>query len=143
MIRSNPGYLLKSFLLYAHSLSRCMEIKMLLENSFQHTVCQNTVCQIEPTFCKISHHFAKSSRFCALLPHLVMYLLYFTHSRFGHYFYSNLYGRAPRDPRGVKKSDSFLQIKLLSFCAKIAPKRHKLRKSSKWKKNGKFGSKTL
>ena len=71
---SNPGYLLKYFLLYDRSLSRCMEIKMLLENSFQHTVCQNTVCQIEPTFCKISRHFAKSSRFCALLPHLVMYL---------------------------------------------------------------------
>ena len=26
------------------------------------------------------------------------------HSRFGHYFCSNLYGRAPRGPRGVKKS---------------------------------------
>ena len=56
-----------------------------------------------------------------------------THSRFGHYFYSNLYGRAPRGPRGVKKSDLFfLQIKLLSSCAKIAPKRHKLRKLSKY-----------
>ena len=29
------------------------------------------------------------------------------HSRFGHYFYSNLYGRAPRGPRGVKKSHLF------------------------------------
>ena len=56
-----------------------------------------------------------------------------THSRFAHYFCSNLYGRAPRGPRGVKKSD-FLQIKLLSFCAKIAPKRHKLQKLSKLKK---------
>ena len=27
-----------------------------------------------------------------------------THSRFGHYFCSNLYGCAPRGPRGVKKS---------------------------------------
>jgi hypothetical protein len=50
------------------------------------------------------------------------------HSRFGHYFCSNLYGRAPRGPRGVKKSEFFLQIKLLSFCARIAPKRHKLQK---------------
>ena len=49
------------------------------------------------------------------------------HSRFGHYFCSNLYGSAPRDPRGVKKSDFFFsQIKLLSFCEKIAPERHKL-----------------
>ena len=29
------------------------------------------------------------------------------HSRFGHYFCSNLYGRAPRGPRGVKKSNFF------------------------------------
>ena len=36
---------------------------------------------------------------------------------------------------GVSKNQIFfLQIKLLSFCAKIAPKRHKLRKSSKLKK---------
>ena len=51
------------------------------------------------------------------------------------YFCSNLYGRAPRGPRGVKKSDFFLQIKLLSFYARIAPKRHKIPKSSKLKKN--------
>ena len=30
-----------------------------------------------------------------------------SHSRFGHYFCSNLYGHAPRGPRGVKKSDLF------------------------------------
>ena len=30
-----------------------------------------------------------------------------SHSQFGHYFYSNLYGRAPRGPRGVKKSEFF------------------------------------
>ena len=53
------------------------------------------------------------------------------HSRFGHYFCSNLYGRAPR---GVKKSVCFVQIKLLSFCARIAPKRHKLRKIVKIEK---------
>ena len=46
-----------------------------------------------------------------------------THSRFGHYFCSNIYGRPPRGPRGVKKPDFFSQIKLLSFCANIAPKR--------------------
>ena len=34
-------------------------------------------------------------------------LRYISHSRFGHYFYSNLYGRAPKGPRGVKKSDFF------------------------------------
>jgi hypothetical protein len=34
-----------------------------------------------------------------------------SHSRFGHYFYSNLYGRAPRGPRGVKKSEFFLTDK--------------------------------
>ena len=50
-----------------------------------------------------------------------------THSRFGHYFCSNLYGRAPRGPRGVKISDFFLQIKLLSFCTRMAPKTQKLR----------------
>ena len=43
-----------------------------------------------------------------------------SHSRFGHYFYSNLYGRAPRGPRGVKKSDLFLEIKLLSSCPEKA-----------------------
>ena len=54
-----------------------------------------------------------------------------SHSRFGHYFCSNLYERAPR---GVKKLDFFLQIKLLSFCARIAPKRHKLWKIVKIEK---------
>ena len=55
-------------------------------------------------------------------------------SRFGHYFCSNLYGCAPRGPRGVKKSDFFLQIKLLSSCVKIAPKSHKLQKIVKIEK---------
>ena len=55
-----------------------------------------------------------------------------SHSRFRHYFYSNLYEHILR---GVKKSDFFLQIKLLSFCARIAPKRHKIPKSSKCQKN--------
>ena len=45
-----------------------------------------------------------------------------------------IYGSAPRGPWGVKKSDFFLQIKMLSFCAKIAPKRHKLRKIIKIEK---------
>ena len=41
----------------------------------------------------------------------------FAHSRIRHYFFSNLYGRTPRGPRGVKKSDFFfLQIKVLSSC---------------------------
>jgi hypothetical protein len=39
-----------------------------------------------------------------------------------------------RGPRGVKKSDFFLQTKLLSSCAKITPKRHKLRKIIKIEK---------
>ena len=64
----------------------------------------------------------------------VAVLLPISHRRFGHYFYSNLYGRAPRDPRCVKKSDFFLQMKLLSSCAKIAPKRHKLQKIIKIEK---------
>ena len=51
-----------------------------------------------------------------------------SHSRFGLYFYSNLYERASRVPRDVKKTDFFLQLKWLSFCTKIAPKRHKLQK---------------
>ena len=50
---------------------------------------------------------------------------------FGHYFYSNLYGRAP-GVSGVSKN--MLQIKLLSSCAKIAPKRRKLRKIVKIEK---------
>ena len=32
------------------------------------------------------------------------------HSQMWHYFYPNLYGRAPRSPRGVKKSDFFFYI---------------------------------
>ena len=41
---------------------------------------------------------------------------------------------APWGPRGVKKSDFFLQIKLLSFCARIAPKKGKLQKIVKIEK---------
>ena len=36
---------------------------------------------------------------------------------------------------GVSKNQFFLHIKLLSFCANIAPKRHKLRKTIKIEKN--------
>ena len=56
------------------------------------------------------------------------------HSRFGHYFCSNLYGPAPRRPWGVKKIRFFLQIKPLSFCTRITPKRHKLWKIVKIEK---------
>jgi hypothetical protein len=38
-----------------------------------------------------------------------------SHSRFGHYFCSNLYGRAPMGPRGVKKSDFFFSNKTVEF----------------------------
>ena len=42
----------------------------------------------------------------------------------------------PQGSQGCKKNQIFfLQIQLLSFCAKIAPERHKLWKSSKLKKN--------
>ena len=44
------------------------------------------------------------------------------HSQMQHYFSPNLYGRAPRGPMGVKKSHFFSQMKLFSFCAKIALK---------------------
>jgi hypothetical protein len=57
-----------------------------------------------------------------------------SHSRFRHYFYSNLYEHTLRGPRGVKKSDFYYKKKLLRFCAKIDPKCHKLQKKSKWKK---------
>ena len=40
-----------------------------------------------------------------------------------------------RGPRGVKKSDFFLEIKMLSSCAKITPKSHKLGKVVKIEKN--------
>ena len=33
-----------------------------------------------------------------------------SHSRFGHYFCSNLYGPAPRGPSGVKKSDFYYEL---------------------------------
>ena len=41
---------------------------------------------------------------------------------------------APRGPRGVKKSELFLQIKLLSSCAKIDPKSQNLQKTLKIEK---------
>ena len=59
----------------------------------------------------------------------IVYLFENTHSRFGHYFYSNHYGRAPRGPRSVKKSHFFWQINMFSSCAKIEPKLKKLWKT--------------
>ena len=41
------------------------------------------------------------------------------------------YWSTPRGPRGVKKSHFFSQMKVFSFCAKIACKRHKLKKPIK------------
>ena len=61
---------------------------------------------------------------CLLLPH----------SRFGHYFHSNHYGRAPRVPGVSKICNFFLKINLLSFCAKIEPKLKKLQKTVKTEK---------
>ena len=39
--------------------------------------------------------------------YVLTFLLTYPHSRFEHYFCSNLYGRGPRCARGVKKSDFF------------------------------------
>ena len=57
-----------------------------------------------------------------------------THSQMWHYFCPNLCGRAPKGPRGVKELHFFLQIKLLSFCARIEPKLKNLRKTVKTEK---------
>ena len=38
-----------------------------------------------------------------------------THSQFGHYFCSNLYGCAPRGPRDVQKSDFFFKNESVEF----------------------------
>ena len=40
----------------------------------------------------------------------------------------------PQGSQGCQKITFFLQMKVFSFCAKIAPKRHKLQKPSKLKK---------
>ena len=47
---------------------------------------------------------------------------------------SFLYWSTPMGPRSVKNSHFFLQMKVFSFCAKIDPKRHKLKNPSKLKK---------
>ena len=38
-------------------------------------------------------------------------VMFSTYSRFGRYFYSNLYGRALRGPRDVKKSEIYFTNK--------------------------------
>ena len=56
-----------------------------------------------------------------------------SHSRFGHYFCSNLYGRAPR---GVKKSDFFFyKLNCWVFALELPQKGTNFEKSSKLKKN--------
>ena len=57
------------------------------------------------------------------------------HSKFGHYFCSNLYGRAPRGPRGVKKSEFFLQKNVEFFPLELPQKGTNFKKLSKLKTN--------
>jgi len=58
------------------------------------------------------------------------------HSRFGQYFCSNLYGRAPRGPRGVTKSDLiFLKWKCWVFALRLPQKGTNFEKPSKLEKN--------
>ena len=59
-----------------------------------------------------------------------------THSRFRHYFCSNLYGRAPRGPRGVIKSDFFFQKwKCWVFALRLPQKGTNFEKPSRLEKN--------
>ena len=60
----------------------------------------------------------------------------FTHSWFRQYFRSNLYGRAPRGPRGVIKSDLiFLKWKCWVFALRLPQKGTNFEKPSKLEKN--------
>ena len=60
------------------------------------------------------------------------------HSRFGHYFCINLYGRAPRGPRGVKKSEFFFTNKTVEFLRQNCPKKAQTSKNHQnWKKRSK------
>ena len=59
-----------------------------------------------------------------------------THSRFRHYFCSNLYGSAPRGPRGVKKSDFFFhKWNCFPFALRLPPKDTNFRNHQNWRKN--------
>ena len=46
-----------------------------------------------------------------------IHVVTYTHSWFGHYFCSNLYGSAPRGPRGVKNQNFILTYKIIEFLA--------------------------
>ena len=60
----------------------------------------------------------------------------YTHSRFGHYFCSNLYGSAPRGPRGVKRCAWIHLTCHLRFGALILPQKGtNFEKPSKLEKN--------
>ena len=70
-------------------------------------VCNNQKCfafQIHMLITKKQQSNEFCVRLCSFLRNKNCYYrtFFITHSRFGHYFYSNLYGRAPRGPRGVK-----------------------------------------
>ena len=71
--------------------------KPLLENG-----CWAQNCQKNENVLKFIYS-EKATKFCKIFP----LLLTVTHSRFRHYFCSNLYGSTPRGPRGVEKSDFF------------------------------------
>ena len=60
-----------------------------------------------------------------------IFFIPFAHWLFGLQKHSFHYWRAPRGPRVSKNQIFFLQMKMFSFCAKIAPRRHKLQKTIK------------
>ena len=60
-------------------------------------------------------------------------LMTLSHSRFGHYFCSNLYGSSPRGPWGVKRCARVLHMRFGALL--LPPKGIKFEKSSKLKKN--------
>ena len=72
---------------------------------------------------------------CYLLKHWC-YLFNCAHSQFGHYFCSNLYGSAPRGPRGVKKLDFFFhKWNCFPFALRLPPKDTNFKNHQNWRKN--------
>ena len=89
----------KTLCIYSQGVLSICKVGVSSDQTFQQTPCLQYTANIFNIILTVF----KCVPFSTVISLCGLDLIAAPHSRFGHYFCSNLYGRAPRGPRGVQK----------------------------------------